>query len=218
MVNRALDIVLLGPPGAGKGTQGRRLAGAFGLLHVSIGEMLRSEVIHNSDLGEQAREFLESGTLVPDGLARRMLLRNLHSQPGAMGCVLDGFPRTAHQAHLLDGLLAQLGRRVDAALVLSVPDAVALERLAGVAVCEACGRAQKVGQGTDLCAVCGGALRLRAELASAAAERVAAWREHERAVLEVYGARGILREVAGGANETDVFVALRQAVESVLRP
>ena len=218
MVNRALDLVLVGPPGAGKGTQGRKLAQAFGVLHVSIGEMLRSEVIHNSELGEEARAYLENGKLVPDGLARRMLLRNLHSQPGAMGCVLDGYPRNAHQADLLDGLLAQLGRRVDAALLLNVPDNVALERMAKNLLCHSCGRTQNGAGGSLQCAVCGGELRPRSESEQAVAGRLAAWREHEVAVLEIYRSRGILREVDGVGAEPDVFAALRQALESVLRP
>ena len=207
-----------GPPGAGKGTQGRKLAQAFGLLHVSIGEMLRSEVIHNSELGEEAREYLKNGELVPDGLARRMLLRNLHSQPGAMGCVLDGFPRNAHQADLLDGLLAQLGRRVGAALVLDVPDEVAVERMASDLSCEECGRTQNAAGGSERCAVCGGTLGPKAESERVVSGRLAAWREHAGAVLEVYRSRGILREVSGVGSESDVFAGLRQAVESVLRP
>lgn len=218
MVNRALDLVLVGPPGAGKGTQGRKLAQAFGLLHVSIGEMLRSEVIHNSELGTEARDYLDSGKLVPDGLARRMLLRNLHSQPGAMGCVLDGYPRTVHQADLLDGLLAQLGRRVDAALLLDVPDRVARERMAADLACQSCGRTQNAAGGSAHCAVCGGELRPKSEGEKAADGRLAAWREHEAAVLDLFRSRGILREVDGVGSEADVFTSLRQALESVLRP
>ena len=94
MVTRALDIVLLGPPGAGKGTQAKRLAAAFEILHISTGDMLRDEVAKGSGPGQEAKEFMNKGELVPDALVGKMLTKLLHSRRGALGCVYDGYPRT----------------------------------------------------------------------------------------------------------------------------
>jgi adenylate kinase len=218
MVNRALDIVLIGPPGAGKGTQGRRLAEAFGLLHISIGDLLRREIDHGSELGFEAQTYVDSGRLVPDSLARRMLVRWLHSQPGATGCVFDGYPRNAHQAEILDGLLAQLGRRVDVALYLEVPDEVALDRLGSKRACRECGR-PAAGERTpesDRCAACGGAVVARDEERATAEERLRVHRRYAEGILTLYESRGILRRVAGMGGEDEVFGGLRTAMEGVV--
>jgi adenylate kinase len=219
MVNRALDIVLIGPPGAGKGTQGRRLAAAFELLHISIGELLHEEVARGTDIGGEACAYMVSGHLVPDALAGRMLLRWLHSQPGAMGCVFDGYPRNGRQAELLDGLLAELGRRIDAALYLDVPDEVALTRMAAQSVCQGCGRLVSPVNGDVpevCCATCGGALTPRRDAATAR-ERLRVYRANAGSVVELYRKRGILRTVDGLGDRDAVFGGLRLAVEALLR-
>jgi adenylate kinase len=218
MVNRALDIVLIGPPGAGKGTQGRLLADAFGLLHISIGELLRREIDDGSELGGEAQTYVESGKLVPDSLARRMLVRWLHSQPGAMGCVFDGYPRNARQAEILDGLLAQLGRRVDVALYLEVPDDVALDRVEGKRACRECGRpASAVSEPENgHCAKCGGVVVGRHENRATAEERLRVHRRHAEDILALYDGRGILRRVGGVGGEEQVFCHLRAAMEGLV--
>jgi adenylate kinase len=144
MVTRALDVILLGPPGAGKGTPATRIAAAFELLHISTGDLLRDEVAKDTSLGEEAKGYMNRGELVPDALVGKMLAKRLHSQQAALGCVYDGYPRTTAQAVLLDGLLSELNRRVDVVLYLGVPDADILARITGRRSCPTCGAVHHV--------------------------------------------------------------------------
>ncbi len=216
MVNRALDVVLLGPPGAGKGTQAKRLASAFELLHISTGDLLRDEVARGSALGDEAKAFMNRGELVPDEVVGRMLYAHLHSQAAAGGCAFDGYPRTTEQAELLDGLLAELGRRLDVVVYLDVPDQEVLERLAGRRSCADCGA---VGDdGSDRCPSCGGELVEREDDApDVVRERLEVYRRKTEPLLSLYRDRGLLREVDGVGSRDDVFAALREATRSVRR-
>lgn len=216
MVNRALDVVLLGPPGAGKGTQAKRLASAFELLHISTGDLLRDEVARGSALGEEAKAFMNRGELVPDEVVGRMLYAHLHSQSAAGGCVFDGYPRTTEQAALLDGLLAELGRRVDAALYLDVADDEVLRRLAGRRSCATCGAVDQTDG--DRCSSCGGELVEREDDApDVVRERLAVYRRKTEPLLSLFRDRGLLRDVNGVGSRDDVFASLREAARSVRR-
>ncbi|HUK13386.1 MAG TPA: adenylate kinase [Thermoanaerobaculaceae bacterium] len=222
MVTRALDVVLLGPPGAGKGTQAKRLAAAFELLHISTGDLLREEVTRASGLGEQAQGFMRRGELVPDELVGKMLACRLHSQPAALGCAYDGYPRTTAQAQLLDGLLAELNRRVDVALYLNVKDEEILRRMTGRRSCPSCGAVYHVvhqppkAEGT--CDSCGGKLVQRDDdREEVVRERLRVYREHTAPLLALYRDRGILREVDGAVGADEVFKRLREAMGKVRR-
>jgi len=222
MVTRALDVVLLGPPGAGKGTQAKRLAAAFELLHISTGDLLREEVARASGLGEQAQGFMSRGELVPDELVGKMLACRLHSQPAALGCAYDGYPRTTAQAQLLDGLLAELNRRVDVALYLNVKDDEILRRMTGRRSCPSCGAVYHVvhqppkAEGT--CDACGGTLVQRGDdRDEVVRERLKVYREHTAPLLALYRDRGILREVDGAVGADEVFKRLREAMGKVRR-
>jgi adenylate kinase len=220
MVSRALDVVLLGPPGAGKGTQALRLARAYGLLRLSTGDMLWDEVKRGTELGMQVRSWLNDGDLVPDQVISRILLSRLHSQQGIGGCAYDGYPRTSHQAALLDGLLAELNRRVDVAIYLDVPDRDLLERLAGRLACTTCGAVYHLTsappRASGVCDACDGALVQRDDDRNEVArERLRIYRQNAAALLELYRSRGILRELPGCGSPDDVFARVREAMTRV---
>jgi adenylate kinase len=130
-----LNIVLLGPPGAGKGTQAARLSEDFGLRYIATGNMLRDAVREGTELGQKAKEYMDRGDLVPDDLIIAMIKESLEHGDQANGFILDGFPRTERQAQALDEELEQLGRTLNAALLLDVDDAIAVERLSQRRVC-----------------------------------------------------------------------------------
>src|ERR1700744_97883 len=126
-----LNLILFGPPGAGKGTQAERLRGDFPLAYIATGDMLRSNVKEETELGLTAKEYMDAGDLVPDDLIVAMAAERLREDDAQDGFILDGFPRTLDQAHALDEQLAQMGRRVTAALLIDVPDDEVIRRLSG---------------------------------------------------------------------------------------
>jgi adenylate kinase len=130
-----MNLILLGPPGAGKGTQAERLREDFNLPHIATGDMLRAEVREGTDLGERAKRYIEAGDLVPDDVIIGMITRRISDGEAADGFLLDGFPRNEEQAHALEQALERLDRRLSAALLIDVPDAEVVRRLSGRRVC-----------------------------------------------------------------------------------
>jgi adenylate kinase len=130
-----LNLILLGPPGAGKGTQAERLREDFGVPHVSTGDMLRAEVAAGSELGNEAKRYMDAGELVPDEVIVGMITSRVGEPDASEGFLLDGFPRNAEQAQALEQALDRLGRRLSAALLIEVPDDELVRRLAGRRVC-----------------------------------------------------------------------------------
>ena len=130
-----MNLILLGPPGAGKGTQAERLREDFNLPHIATGDMLRAEVRDGTELGERAKRFIEAGDLVPDEVIIGMITRRISDGEAADGFLLDGFPRNEQQAHALEGALERLDRRLTAALLIDVPDGEVVRRLSGRRVC-----------------------------------------------------------------------------------
>jgi adenylate kinase len=130
-----MNLILLGPPGAGKGTQAERLREDFGLPHIATGDMLRAEVARGSELGERARRYMNNGDLVPDELIVEMITRRIEDGDAGDGFVLDGFPRNEQQARALEEALEHLDRRLTAALLIDLPDEEVVRRLAGRRVC-----------------------------------------------------------------------------------
>jgi adenylate kinase len=130
-----LNLILLGPPGAGKGTQAERLREDFGLPHISTGDMLRAEVAQGSDLGNEAKRYMDAGDLVPDEVIIGMIIKRVEGSDSADGFLLDGFPRNEQQADALAQALTALNRRLSAALLIEVGDDELVRRLAGRRVC-----------------------------------------------------------------------------------
>ena len=155
-----MNIVLLGAPGAGKGTQAEKLVGDLGLCHISTGDILRAAVKDETELGLKAKSFMDAGDLVPDDLIIDLMRERIQQPDTDKGVILDGFPRTTTQAVALDAMLKELGRPLDAALLVDVDAEVIVKRLTSRRMCKECGHIGSVVDG-DKCTECGGEMYQR---------------------------------------------------------
>lgn len=194
--------LLIGAPGAGKGTQAENVRKALGIPHVATGDLLREHRRHGTALGRTARTYMDRGELVPDDLVVQMVLDRLELPDAANGVLLDGFPRTMVQAESLDRELAARNGRVEAALYLNVPEQVLVRRLSGRRICEACHGTFHVDLHPDAaagqCPKCGKRLvHRRDDHPAAVAQRIAIFLKQTTTVLKHYQAHGIVHEVNG---------------------
>lgn len=208
-----MNLVLLGPPGAGKGTQAARIARTFALAHLSSGDILRAEVRGGSDLGRQAQSFMNAGTLVPDGLILDMMAVHMGTPGASGGFLLDGFPRTVAQAEGLDRKIGLLGRRVDHVIHLVVPDGELESRLTGRRSCPACNAVFHVANNppkqADVCDQCGTMLVQRPDdQAAVVRTRLATYHELTGPLVTYYRGKGVLADVDGSQAPDRVTAAI----------
>ena len=212
-----MRIVLFGPQGAGKGTQAARIAEKFGIPAISTGEIFRWAIKGRTALGNEVLQYVNAGHLVPDELTIKVVSERLAADDCAEGFLLDGFPRNTAQAEALDGLLADIECSLDAALVLEVPEEVALRRLTGRRVCPDCGRNYHVDSPPEnnwTCDNCGGAVVARDDDGEEATirERLRTYHEQTEPLHEYYEKRGLLREVDGTGHPDEVFSRIVEAL------
>src|SRR6056297_1326990 len=197
----AAKLILLGPPGAGKGTQARMLQEQFGLVQLSTGDLLRAAVAAGTEAGKQAKAVMEAGDLVSDEIVIAILRDRLGDDDCARGVILDGFPRTTAQAGALDDLMAESGAEIGAAISLGVDDAAMVTRISGRYTCGACGEgyhdAFKRPATAGVCDKCGGTdMKRRADdVAETVAARLDAYHAQTAPLIAYYGDRGVLRNI-----------------------
>jgi adenylate kinase len=216
-----LNLVLLGLPGAGKGTQGVQFARRHAVPAISTGNMLREAVARGTELGQEVAEILNQGRLVPDDLIVRVVRERLHDPDTAEGFVLDGFPRTLQQATALDTMVAGRGPLV--VVYLEISTDVILERVLSRRTCESCGQSDTGAPTNDYCASCGGSFVKRADdHIDIVRQRLRAYAESTEPLVEWYRARPMFRAVEGNLPLADVARALDAAVlecmEKVSKP
>ncbi len=197
-----MNLVLLGPPGAGKGTQAKVLSEELGIAHISTGDMLREAVSKESALGKKAKEYMMKGELVPDGLVIDIVKERLTKGDVAGGFILDGFPRTLEQAKMLDTMLGNIKKKLDAVIYFRTSLEMSILRLSGRRVCRACGAnfhtknipPKKIG----VCDYCGGELYQRKDdFEETVRRRWSVYMEETTPLIDFYKKHGLLEEVSG---------------------
>jgi adenylate kinase len=213
-----MKLILLGPPGAGKGTQARRLQDEHGLIQLSTGDMLRVVVRSGSALGQEAKRVMDSGQLMPDALMISMIAERIREPDCAKGFTLDGFPRTEPQAEALDRMMAELGTGLDNVIEMAIDDAVLTERITGRFTCAKCGTGYhdsfKRPAVAGVCDSCGGTefSRRGDDTAEAVGRRLKVYHDQTAPILPYYKTRGILRSIDGMAEIDTVY----QAIEAII--
>ncbi|HTW37279.1 MAG TPA: adenylate kinase [Steroidobacteraceae bacterium] len=215
-----MRIILLGAPGAGKGTQAQRLAERCRIPQVSTGDLLRAAVASQSDLGRAAKAAMDAGQLVSDDLVLAMIRERLAEPDAGRGFILDGFPRNLAQARALDELLAKLGQPLDAVVVLDVDRAELTRRIAGRRTCRHCGRVFNVFTSpptpAETCPQTGGPHELYQrpdDNEATVTERLKVFEEKTRPLVDFYAARGILRRIAAQGDLDEVTARLESALQ-----
>lgn len=215
-----MRLLMLGPPGAGKGTQAKRLADRYGASHVASGDLLRAAVAQGTDLGRQASEYMDRGEYVPDELMISFILDHLADNE-ISDFILDGFPRTLAQAEALDAALAKNGLELEVVISLDVADAEIVERISGRRVCTGCGRTYHVSvdppSSEGVCDACGAALEQRTDdKPETVKHRLEVYRQGTAPVVSHYRSSGLLVDVDGVGELEEVTKRIDEVVEEAI--
>ncbi|HJA93687.1 MAG TPA: adenylate kinase [Candidatus Eisenbergiella merdipullorum] len=208
-----MKIIMLGAPGAGKGTQAKMIAEKYGLPHISTGDIFRANIKNGTELGKEAKEYMDKGLLVPDELTVRLLLDRVAQDDCKNGYVLDGFPRTIPQAEVLDQELSKMGEKVDYAINVDVPDENIVNRMSGRRACLNCGATYHIvsipPKKEGICDVCGSELVLRDDdRPETVQNRLKVYHEQTQPLIDFYEKKGVLRSVDGTLPMEEVFAAI----------
>ena len=205
-----MKIIMLGAPGAGKGTQAKMIADKYAVPHVSTGDIFRANIKEGTELGKEAKKYMDQGLLVPDELTVKILLDRVAKEDCANGYVLDGFPRTIPQAEVLDKALNELGEKIDYAIDVEVPDENIVKRMSGRRACLACGATYHIEhippKAEGICDVCGQELVLRDDdKPETVLNRLQVYHKQTQPLIEFYTAKGVMKAVDGTMDMHDVF-------------
>lgn len=208
-----MKIIMLGAPGAGKGTQAKMIAEKYGVPHVSTGDIFRANIKNGTELGMEAKKYMDQGQLVPDELTVKILLDRVAQPDCEKGYVLDGFPRTIPQAEVLDSALAGLGETIDYAINVDVPDENIVKRMSGRRACLGCGATYHMEhippKKEGICDTCGQELVLREDdRPETVLNRLKVYHDQTQPLIDFYTGKGVLKAVDGTVDMKDVFAAI----------
>jgi adenylate kinase len=208
-----MKIIMLGAPGAGKGTQAKQIAGKYGIPHISTGDIFRANIKEGTELGKKAKEYMDQGLLVPDELTCDLVVDRINQEDCKNGFVLDGFPRTIPQAEALDAALTKLGQKMDYAIDVDVPDENIVNRMGGRRACINCGATYHIvsipPKKEGVCDTCGNELVLRDDdKPETVQKRLDVYHEQTQPLIDYYTKQGILKSVDGTQPMEDVFAAI----------
>jgi adenylate kinase len=210
---RTMKIIMLGAPGAGKGTQAKMLAEKYSIPHISTGDIFRANIKEGTELGKKAKEYMDKGLLVPDELVVDLVIDRFKADDCKNGYILDGFPRTIPQAEALDAALAAQGDKMDYAINVEVPDENIVNRMSGRRACVGCGATYHIKYNPTkvegICDVCGKELILRDDdKPETVLNRLKVYHDQTQPLIDYYGKAGIVKEVDGTVDMNDVFNAI----------
>ena len=205
-----MRIIMLGAPGAGKGTQAKKIAAKYGIPHISTGDIFRANIKNGTELGNKAKTYMDQGLLVPDELTCDLVVDRIQQEDAREGYVLDGFPRTIPQAECLTEALNKLGSKIDYAIDVDVPDDNIVKRMGGRRACVKCGATYHVDNHKEAtCDTCGGELIQRTDDApETVANRLRVYHEQTSPLIDFYQAKGVLKSVDGTRSIDDVFAGI----------
>ena len=210
-----MKIIMLGAPGAGKGTQAKKIAAKYGIPHISTGDIFRANIKNGTELGKKAKTYMEQGLLVQDELVVDLVVDRVNQDDCENGYVLDGFPRTIPQAEALTEALEKMGQKVDFAIDVNVPDENIVKRMGGRRACVTCGATYHMvyapTKKEGICDTCGGELILRDDdKPETVQKRLNVYHDQTQPLIDYYTSQGILRTVDGTVDIDDVFRAITE--------
>lgn len=213
-----MKIIMLGAPGAGKGTQAKMIAEKYNIPHISTGDIFRANIKNGTELGKKAKEYIDQGQLVPDELTLDLVMDRFKKDDCKNGYVLDGFPRTIPQAEVLDKALTELGDKIDYAINVDVPDENIIKRMSGRRACVTCGATYHIvhipPKKEGVCDTCGSELILRDDdKPETVKNRLDVYHKQTQPLIDFYTEKGVLRSVDGTVDMKDVFAAIVAILE-----
>ncbi len=208
-----MNLILLGPPGSGKGTQAKLIVEKYGIPHISTGDMLREAVAKGTELGKEAKKYMDAGKLVPDEVVIGIVKERLQQPDCEKGFILDGFPRTIPQAEALDKILEELGKKIDAVINIQVPEEEVVKRIVNRRTCKNCGAVYhliyKPPKEDNKCDKCGGELYQRDDdKEETVRQRYKVYKEQTEPLVEYYAKKGVLYNIDGTKSIEEVFAEI----------
>lgn len=208
-----MKIIMLGAPGAGKGTQAKKIAAKYEIPHISTGDIFRANIKNGTELGKKAKTYMDQGLLVPDELVVDLVVDRVQQEDCKNGYVLDGFPRTIPQAESLDAALEKLGDKIDYAVNVEVPDENIINRMGGRRACVGCGATYHIVYNPTkvegVCDACGEKLILRDDdKPETVQKRLTVYHDQTQPLIDYYSKSGVMKEVDGTVDMEDVFAAI----------
>jgi adenylate kinase len=214
-----MRIILLGPPGAGKGTQAALISTKYGLPHISTGDIFRQNIVNKTPLGVEAEDYIHKGLLVPDELTLKIVEERLNCDDCSKGYILDGFPRTIQQAEAFEVYNEGSSKHIDISLFIDVPSELIVKRNSGRRTCSLCGRSYHIcfmpPKNEGKCDVCGGKLiQRRDDVESTIIERLSVYKAQTMPLIDYYASKGILRTIDGNREVGDIFSNICKVIAS----